>query len=264
MRRARVVRRALALATIGLCAWLPNATAAPAVHLHATLTPERLGQGTTIGFSFQITTPTGQPPPPLTAVDVQYPVNLAFALSELGLARCTAIALELFGVPGCPPNSLMGYGNATAEIPFGPQTVTETAQVTLVRTTDQGDHIGLLVYAEANTPASTEIVIPALVLAAPPPYGGGLNMRVPLLESLPGAPDVSIVHLRATLGPQHLHYYEYAHGKRIKFQPKGVPLPTACPHGGFQFAAQLTFLDGNISTAHTAVPCPKTDGGRRR
>lgn len=83
-------------------------------------------------------------------------------------------------------------------------------------------------------------------------------MTVPLLESLPGAPDVSIVHFHATLGPENLHYYEYAHGKRIRFQPKGVPLPTTCPPDGFQFAAQLTFLGGATSSAHATVPCPKT------
>jgi hypothetical protein len=42
-----------------------------------------------------------------------------------------------------------------------------------------------------------------------------------------------------------------------------VPLPTTCPHGGFQFAAQLTFLDGSTATAHTAVPCPGSPRGQR-
>lgn len=241
---------------LGLCSWLPIAFSRPSVRLHATLTPEHLGRSTTIGFGFQITTTPGHLPPPLTAINVRYPVDLAFALSELGLARCSPTTLELFGVPGCPPDALMGYGTATAEIAFGPETLTETAKITIVRTTSQSGHVALLIYAEAQTPTKAELVIPALVLPAPQPYGGGLNMRVPLLESLPGAPDVSIVKFSATLGPEHLRYYEYSDGKRIKFQPKGVPLPETCPRHGFQFAAQLTFLDGSTATTHTAIRCP--------
>ena len=80
-------------------------------------------------------------PPPLTGVEISYPVGLGFALSELGLATCLPITLEMGGPEACPANSLMGYGTATAEIPVGPEIRSETARVTIVGTTEQSGHL---------------------------------------------------------------------------------------------------------------------------
>jgi hypothetical protein len=63
-----------------LCTLLPTTAHAAHVQLYATLTPERLGHDTTIGFGFQITAPAGRVPPPLTRVEVRYPRNLGIAL----------------------------------------------------------------------------------------------------------------------------------------------------------------------------------------
>ena len=81
----RCPRHILTVALV--CACLPGtATAAESVSLHATLTPERLGQGTTIGFDLQITAPAGRVPPPLTGADVRYP-NLCGYPYRLGYAE---------------------------------------------------------------------------------------------------------------------------------------------------------------------------------
>jgi hypothetical protein len=257
------VRRALSLLAVVLCVGVSGmANAAQSVKLRATLTPERLGQGTTIGFGFQIAASTGQVPPPLTGVEVSYPVELGFALSELGLATCSAGTLEAAGPEGCPANSLMGHGTALAEIPVGPEILHETAHVTIVRTTERSGHLALLIYADGETPVSAQIVFPGLVLGAPAPFGGRLNMSVPLVPSLPGAPNVAVVQFRSTLGPLHLVYHEHIHGRVVDYEPKGIPLPNSCPQGGFRFAARFAFQDGSHSKAATAVPCPP--GGSRR
>jgi hypothetical protein len=192
----------------------------------------------------------------LTGVEVSYPVNLGFALSELGLATCSPGTLEAYGPDGCPANSLMGYGTALVEIPFGPLIVRETAQVTIVRTTQQSGHLALLIYADGETPVSAQIVFPGLVLPAPAPFGGRLNMAVPLVESLPGAPYVAVVQFHSTLGPHHLTYHERVDGRIRDYEPRGIPLPRSCPRGGFPFAATFSFLDGSNAVANTVVPCP--------
>jgi hypothetical protein len=79
---------------------------------------------------------------------------------------------------------------------------------------------------------------------------------VPLVPSLPEAPDVAVVQLHATFGPKDLTYYEREHGKLVAYHPKGILLPNTCPHGGFAFSASFTFLDGSHTTAQTRVPCP--------
>jgi hypothetical protein len=251
--------------TASLLAALTTSIALPAaahpaqsVRLDATFTPERLGHDTTVGFRFEITTPTSQVPPPLTRVQVSYPVQLGFGLSELGLSTCSAAALETFGPPGCPANSLMGYGTALTEIPIGPSIIHETAQVTIVRTVNNRGHFALLIYASGETPVSAQIVFPALVLPAPPPYGGRLDITIPLVPSLPGAPDLALVRFNSTLGPMNLRYHERIHGHLVDYQPKGIPIPNNCPRGGFPFTANFSFLNGSHTHAYTTIPCPHT------
>jgi hypothetical protein len=253
--------RALGVLVALLAVALPStALGVQSASLRASLTPERLGQSTTLGFSFQITAPGGRVPPPLTGVEVSYPVNLGFALSELGLATCSPGALELFGLSGCPANSLMGSGTAIVEIPFGPELIRESANVEIIRTTNQSGHIALLIYATGHTPVNAELVLPGIILPAPPPFGGRLTMTVPLLPTLPEAPNGTVVQFHATLGPLRLKYYEHVHGKIVEFQPRGIPLPDTCPRGGFPFTASFAFLDGSNASARTTVACPHIVG----
>jgi hypothetical protein len=260
----RLARQTVRLLTLALLstATCCTAAAAPTVTLNATLTPEYLGQGTTISFGFNITNPANQTPPPLTNVEISYPVELAFALSELGLATCSTQKLEAFGVEGCPPNAVMGYGTALAEIPIGPSLASEAAEVTILRATNRSGHLALLIYVNAPTPISGQFVFPALLLPAKHPYGGRLDMAIPLITSFPQGPDVAVTQFHSTLGPLHLHYREQKQGHTIEYTPKGPPLPNRCPHGGFQFAATFAFQDGSHATASTKVPCPRDSSGR--
>jgi hypothetical protein len=245
----------LAITCLSLC--LPNAVAAsPSARLQASFTPERLGHGTTVGFAFEIAAPADQVPPPLTHVEVSYPVNLGLALSELGLATCTKGQLETFGPAGCPANSLMGYGTVLAEIAIGTSILRETAHVIVFRTPNYDGHLALLIYAKGNTPVSAHVVFRGIVFPASAPFGGRLDVEVPLVPSLPEAPDVAVVGFNSTLGPLHVRYHEHIHGRVVSYQPRGIPLPRRCPPGGFPFSTKFSFLDGSNSTARTTVRCP--------
>jgi hypothetical protein len=247
----------VALATVFVCLYgVGTACATQSATLGASFTPYRLGGRTTIGFSFQIKAPAGQVPSALTEVEVRYPQNLGFALSGLGLALCSASLVEATGTSGCPANSIMGAGSAVAELRFGPQLVTESASISIARAPDQEGHIALLLYVSGPSPVNTQLLSPAQLLPAAAPFGGRLNMQLPVIASVPGAPAVAIDSLHVTLGPQGLTYYEQAEGSTLAYTPKGILLPTSCPRGGFQFAATFSFLDGSHPTAHTTVPCP--------
>lgn len=281
MRRTRAVHLAQALllpqlhalariagvtALLGCVCWacLPAtaARAAQSVELTATLTPERLGHGTTIGFGFQIQASGDQLPPPLTEVDLRYPEDVGIATSGLGLATCSAATLEAVGPEGCPPDALMGSGSALAEIPIGPDIVKETAPITIYRAPTENGQIALLLYANGQTPVNAQIVLPSLLLPASAPFGGRVRIGVPLVPSLPDSPDVAVVQLHTTLGPLGITYYERTHRRTIAYRPRGLQLPDSCPRGGFPFAAQLGFVDGSTAATRTVVPCPR--GGRRR
>jgi len=234
----------------------PQAQAAQSARLGAAFSPYRLGGRATIVFSFEIAAPAGQLPAALTDVDIEYPQNLGIVLSGLGLDVCSAPILEANGTGGCPTNSVMGGGWAVAEMRFGAQIVSERARISIARAPDEGGHIALLLYAVGPSPVDTQILSPAQLVPAEGPFGGQLNIQLPLVPSVPGAPDVAIVQMKTTIGPQGVLYEERAGGRTLTYTPKGILLPNVCPKGGFQFAAQFEFVDGTKQSARTAVPCP--------
>jgi hypothetical protein len=262
---ARVGVRVPALVAL-LMAWgCPSATASGAppagdtqtARLSARLTPELLGAGTTIGFGFTIHTRSGQAPSPLTGIDLYYPANLGIATSGLGLETCSVSVLEIVGGGGCPSQSQMGYGQALVEVPFGPTVLYESTRTTIFMARIRQGHLGLLFYAVGVTPVSAHIVFPGLVLPARDPFGGELATTIPLVPTLPGAPNAAVVELHSTIGPLNLTYYEHAHGRYVPYHPRGIVLPRTCPRGGFQFAARFSFEDGTHARARTVVPCPR-------
>jgi hypothetical protein len=247
------------LAWLALCASLPaSAHAVPSARLHIAFLPERLGGGTTLEFNAQVTpTPGDVVPPPLTEVDVRYPDQLGVAVSDLGAATCSRKKLEAIGLEACPANSYMGEGSALAEIPIGPEIIRETGRVTILRAAEQEGHQELLFYAVGEDPVSAQITFTGALLPAPPPYGAQIHIGVPLVPSLPGGPDVSVVRIHAAIGPRGLaYYYRRVHGKRIAYKPRGIVLPNQCPHGGFPFDATFGFLNGSTTNVRTSVPCP--------
>ena len=259
-------RAALSLACACICAvvGLPaGAQATQSARLSATLTPEHLGQGTTIGFRLRIVVAAGKIPPPLTEVNLRYPDNLGIATSGLGLATCATATLEALGPEGCPSESVMGTGSVVAEIPIGPEIVYESAPVTIFRAPTENGQIALLLYANGASPVNAQLVLPSLLLSATAPFGGRVQIGVPVVPSLPDSPDVAVVELNTTLGPLGVTYYEREHGRTIAYQPKGLQLPDSCPRGGFPFAAELSFVDGSATTAHTLVACPRSRDRRR-
>ena len=239
------------------------ADAPPSATLTASFQPDLLGQRTTLSFGFQIRGAAGLVPPALTAVELSYPNKLGIALSGLGLATCTAAQLEAAGVSGCQENSIMGFGEATAEISLGSDVVAEPVPLTILRAPDEETHISLLFDAVGSSPLNTSAVFPGALLPAPAPFGGVVSIDVPLIASVPGAPDVAIVRLRATLGPSGVTYFKPLEGRTIVYQPPGILLPPTCPRGGFPFAAQFSFLDGSHASARATEPCPAQAARRR-
>jgi hypothetical protein len=254
-----VIRSALlaTLATAVLCC-LPGAAQAITedATLHASFQPDRLGADTTIGFSFHLSTSDGTAPPPLTALDLHMPAGINYTRTTLGLALCKPAVLLARGAGGCPANSRLGYGSAFVEVPFGTGDGHEIPEVQAFSAPSPKGNLVVLFYANGLEPISAQLAFSGEVLPDTGSFGSRLNSTIPLVTSVPGGPDVSIVTVAATIGPQHLTYYKRVHGRRVAFHPRGVSVPEHCPAGGFPFAATFAFQDGSSATARTAVPCP--------
>jgi hypothetical protein len=161
-------------------------------------------------------------------------------------------------------NSIMGFGSQTAAISLGSDVVAENVPITILRAPNEEGHISLLFEAAGTAPLNTSAVFPGALLPAPAPFGGQVNIKAPLIPSLPGAPDVAIVALKATIGPNGVTYYEHLAGRTLAYQPPGILLPGSCPRGGFPFAAQFSFVDGSHASARATEPCPARAARRKR
>ncbi len=235
-----------------------GAQAAQTAKLEVGLSPERLGQGTTIQFAFAIAATGGGVPSPVTRIELLYPKHFGLVTSGLGLASCTERVLEELGSEGCPSRSLMGEGTATAEVKVGDEEVLqEQAHTAIFMAPLSGEHINIEFMVNGYVPLAAQLIFPGLLLPATRPYGGNLAISVPLLESFPEGPDVSLVKLRSTIGPLGVTYYEHVHGKFVPYKPSGITLPSSCPKHGFPFAVTFTFANESHTTSRTAVRCPK-------
>lgn len=235
-----------------------------AAQLHASFQPYRLGHRTTLQFEFTLSAQSGELPPPLIEMQLRYPRGPNFFLNDLGIKTCTQQILEASGPAGCPPDSAMGYGVVKSGIVLGGTPVEEDSPITILRAPERSGRLSLLFFAEGRLPVVTNVIFSGLLLSASEPFGGNVKIGVPLVETLPGAPYVSVLHLHATIGPEHLTYYHEVDGVSLAYAPQGILLPPACPRASFPFAAIFVFSDGTQALARTTVPCPPARGRRRR
>jgi hypothetical protein len=241
-----------------LCVFAPASAQAISeqASLQASFTPNRLGAPTTISFAFHLSTNEDTAPPPLTGIDLSMPAGMNYTTTTLGLAICQPAALAAKGLAGCPANSRLGYGSAVVEVPFGTGNGHEIPEVQAVSGPTPNGNLVVLFYASGLFPVYAQLAFSGEVLPASGSYGSRLTTTVPLVASVPGGPDVSIVSVQSTIGPSHLTYYRHRHGRLVAFKPRGVSVPERCPRGGFPFAALFTFQDMSQISATTAVPCP--------
>jgi hypothetical protein len=223
--------------------------------LNASFSPDRLGAPTTITFGFHLTTTEGTAPPPLTGVDLEMPAGMNYTTTTLGLAICQPAVLAAKGLAGCPTNSRLGYGSADVEVPFGTGAGHEIPEVQAVSGPSPKGNLTVLFYANGLYPVYAQLAFSGEVLPDSGSFGSQLATTVPLIASVPGGPDVSVLSVTSTIGPSHLTYYKHVHGRLVSFHPRGVAVPEHCPHGGFPFSANFTFLDGSHTSAQTTVPC---------
>lgn len=239
----------------------PTGTAAQAqaqaARLTASFSPERLGGETTVHLGIQMVRPAGGTPSAVTAIAVLYPAELGIGTSGLGLDTCSIPQLQAEGQAGCPANSLVGYGSALVEVPFDTGSVFEHVRITLLSGPLQEGHPGLLFYVSGRYPVLAHLLFPGVLLPSQAPFGGLLDMTLPLVPAVPEGPDVELIRMSTTIGPRGLVYHERIGGRMVAFHPQRSLLPRSCPRGGFPFAASVTLQSGAVAKGSTTVPCPR-------
>jgi hypothetical protein len=221
------------------------ATATPTVTLKAKIVPipgfpgtgNCLGCGASLEAEITIRgTEYAGGPPPITQIKGYYPKGTK--ISDKGFSLCSSEALERRGTAGCAKKSQAGPAGATEGfVSLGGERVPETVAVSPFFTAT-----GLDFWIEGNTPTKIEKLATGSWSSGPV-----ITVHVPLIETLPGAPDASATHIKSKYGGA------VKQGKKTLYY---ATVPTTCPKGGFPGKVEVSFLNEPRATATTKVPCP--------
>jgi hypothetical protein len=179
-------------------------------------------------------------PPPITQVKGYYPKGTK--INTKGFTTCSPSALEQKGTAGCPKKSAAGpAGSTNGFVSLGGERVPETVQVSPFLATGGG----LDFWIEGNSPVKIEKL--AKGSWSFPASGPVITVEVPLIETLPGAPDASATLIKSKFGGA------VKKGKKTTYYGT---VPKTCPKGGFPAKIEVSFLGEPTVTAETKVPCP--------
>lgn len=235
---------------------IPNlAGAAERVKLKVAFEPDKPGTRTTVRLGFHITGPGGAPPSALTSLELRMPENMGLATTTLGQANCYPHPLIEDGLRGCSENARLGFGDAVSVVPLRHHPIYARASLTVLMGPPQVNHVQVLFFTETLTPVFATFVFAGVLKEDVSPFGDRIDTTIPLVQPWPEGPDIAISSLESTIGPLHLTYHRQVSGKWIAYRPHGLLIPERCPHGGYPFAAILTFEDGSTATATASVPC---------
>jgi hypothetical protein len=257
MRRASTCLALLGLAVLGV----PSvAAAAPAVTFKATAKPipgfphtgNILGAGALEQVEWTIKgTEYGGFPAPLIGVNVYEPGGTK--LHPQGFATCSLATLKNVGAKGCSSKSKFAAGRANGVVSFGSERVEEG-------TTVQGFFVpgGYAFYTQGTSPVALEFISNSHIsTTSVAPYGPKISTEVPLVETVPGAPDASVFSINVSAGSA-----VKKNGKAIYYGT----LPKKCPKGGFPLKSELIFakisalpsrVAGETVTTTYNAPCPR-------
>jgi hypothetical protein len=253
MSRMRIVLTAL----VG-CALLlsgASAQAAETVGIKAKFTPDKLGAPTNLFAEATFGSTIGPVPSPITKTVAMGPAGLELDLK--GTGTCSAAILEgAQGPEGCPLNSIAGFGGGVGEFELAKEIIHENFTLEFFLGSNRPGHVVVLIYLNAVTPVSVQLVFTAPIVKEPKPYGLGFSVNVPLIATLPEASDASAESIHFSIGAKNVAYFRKVHGKKKLFHVKGILVPKRCPHGGFPIKSEISFEDGSTVTNKSTIPCP--------
>jgi hypothetical protein len=247
----RAVWRGLGLAAVVAMAFasIPSAAVAtPDIGYTALSEPgATLGAGTT---SYNEISVTGSEyfgdPDPLTGLTLRLPSGSTISAS--GFPTCSEEVLIDQGPYACPGGSQAGaLGSFTASVFLGGSPVEETGLVYAFFAPGGGLDLAV----NGFVPVAVEAVVSGTYLPPSGGFGPGWRFKLPLLESVPGAPYMSFTYLS----------FPDAWFRRTEEGTKAsLTLPSACS-SGWSFNAEITVTEpvhGNEETVARESPfgCP--------
>jgi hypothetical protein len=255
-------RTAVYLAILGLASMaMPAAAAAlPTVKFKALALPipgfaqtgDILGAGSDLQTEYAIEgSEYAGGPPPIIGVNFYLPNGTT--LHPSGFPTCSPSVLERFGPIRCPKGSAAGpVGQVLGFVTFGDQRVEEAVELSSFYAPGGGIEF----FADGHSPVSIEVLSKGhyVRLNGAEGFGWKVEVEVPLVATVPGAPYASVRTIIGKFGSAYI-----AHGRTIYYGR----VPKTCPQGGFPLKTEVTFAENGeparprtVTVQYTA-PCPR-------
>ncbi len=231
-----------------------GAYAAPTLTFEPAFSPgAHLGEAATLTAQLTITgTEYFGNPEPLTKFTLSLPTGTV--LSNEGFPTCSPQILEQTGPSGCPAGSAAGpAGSFTVIVSFGSERLEEHGTTETFFAAGGG----VLVYFFASSPVALELISRGVFEPANAPFGPAVKFEVPLIQTVPGAPNASFTALTLGLGAI-IH--------RGKTETGSVTVPEGCPKDALAWRADTTFNDETglhemTAQAEAETACPPAGTG---
>jgi hypothetical protein len=238
---------ALLVATLGVLALASTALAEEKVTIQAAFVPDVLGAPTLAEGSALFENSTGLVPAPIRKVTIVGPAGLGLDLK--GTAICSGPILEEKGPQGCPARSVAGSGGGVGVFELAHEVISENFTLNLFVGDNTPGHLEVLLYVNAVSPVSVQLVFHAPIIQEPKPYGLGFSFEVPPIATLPEASNASVRSAHITLGATP--------AEQRQFHVVGLRVPKTCPKGGFPVETLYSFEDGSNVASKADIACPK-------
>jgi hypothetical protein len=208
-----------------------------------------LGAGAALQVRYTISgSEYGGFPPPLVGINFYTPKGTR--IDARGFAVCRPSVLQNMGPGACPRHSRVTLsGTALGVVSIGSERVEERASIEAFFAPGGG----LEFYTAGSSPVALEFLSASHVLGSLGRWGQKFVTSVPLIETVPGAPDASALSIEVKIGAA------IRRGKRVHYYGR---MPKRCPRGGFPVRSELLFAGlGGLAPQTVPVsyraPCPR-------
>jgi hypothetical protein len=240
--RRPAMAAALTLALAALAA--PGQAAAnptSGLDMSATLLDQPAGQSWAVNLNLgaHFGSDDGGIPPILTNMSFKFPHA---KVNGSQFPTCTLDKLKAKGPSGCPAGSMIGSGRAVVDaigLKIG-------ATIKAFNGPGTDSKRQELVYAKADPGIDVTLYFAGTLKKISGQYGYQLDIPVPAINTIPGAPDASIDSFNVAVGGR-----TKKHGRKISY----IDAPTVCPSAGLPFFGSFQFRDGTTSSASATISC---------
>ncbi len=198
----------------------------------------------TIAITLSDSSTTGGLPAPITGAFAAYlPHGPTYDFTAFPTCSVTIIQAAIGSAPNCPAHSLLATGSAAVGASIGGTPFNETAAVSVYLV--QKSPLTVEFWGNGTQPVAETLQFPGTATAAATPYAYKLSLNVPIIATVPGGPDGSVLSVSLKLA------------QSMKVGRKTVSLitlPKRCS-GSFHWGAQASFQDGTTAMTSTATAC---------